>query len=240
MSSPAVSPDGQRVAFAVYGTGGASAASSIWISPVGGGAPIKVTPEGATESGPEWSPDGQTIVCNHDDHGVVGLAVIRIGTSEPPRMLADAIAGVIPAWSPNGAWIAYQTNQAVRLVSPDGARQRFLTTTNLSRDLTGYGWDSALVWSRDSTAIYSIRRTEDRSVQMVAIDVVTGALRVVSTLGTGFTFATPTDPGLRFTLTQDARSFLATVMRTRTDLWILEDFAPRGRLLDWFRRRPSP
>ena len=88
MSSPAVSPDGQRVAFAVYGTGGASAASSIWISPVGGGAPIKVTPEGATESGPEWSPDGQTIVCNHDDHGVVGLAVIRIGTSEPPRMLA--------------------------------------------------------------------------------------------------------------------------------------------------------
>ena len=76
-------------------------------------------------------------------------------------------------------------------------------------------------------------------MQLVAIDAVTGAVRVVSTLGADFTFATPTDPGLRFTLAPDGKSFLGTIVRTRTDLWILEDFAPHEGLLDWFRRRWS-
>ena len=239
-SAPVASPDGQRVAFDVYGTGGGSAASSIWISPVGGGAPTKLTPEGATERAPEWSPDGLSIVCNHEEGGVVGLAIIRVGTSDPPRMLAHNIAGVIPAWSPDGEWIAYRGIAAVRLVSPDGARRRLLSPINLSRDRNGEEWSSALVWSRDGGTLYSIRRTEDRNVQMVAIDAVTGAVRVVSTLGADFRFTTPTDPGLRFTLAPDGKSFLGTIVRTRTDLWILEDFAPRGGVLDWFRRRRSP
>jgi ECF sigma factor/WD40 repeat protein len=163
--------------------------------------------------------------------------VIRVGTREPPRMLAHGIAGVIPAWSPDGEWIAYQTDVAVRLVSPDGARQRFLTTSDMSRDLNGYGWDSGLVWSRDGGSLCSIRQTENRTVQMIAIDAMTGAVRVVSTLGADFYFAAATDPGLRFTLAPDGKSFLATIVRTRTDLWILEDFAPRGGVLGWFRRR---
>src|SRR4029078_2026831 len=93
MSSPVASPDGQRVAFDVYGAGGASAASSIWISPVCGGAPIKLTPEGASERAAEWSPDGQSIACNHDERGTVGLAIIHVGRSDAPRMLGPDIAG---------------------------------------------------------------------------------------------------------------------------------------------------
>jgi eukaryotic-like serine/threonine-protein kinase len=239
-SAPVVSPDGQRVAFDVWGTGGGSPASAIWISPVGGGVPTKLTPKGATERAAEWSPDGLSIVCNHEEGGVVGLAIIRVGTSEPPRMLAHNVAGVIPAWSPDGAWIAYSDINAVRLVSPDGARRRLLSRSTLSRDRNGDAWSSALVWSRDGGTLYSIRRTEDRIVQMVAIDAMTGGARVISTLGADFAFATPTDPGLRFTLAPDGKSFLGTIVRTRTDLWILEDFAPRKGVLDWFRWRPSP
>ena len=207
---------------------------------MGGGVPTKLTPDGATERAPEWSPDGLSIVCNHEESGVVGLAIIRVGTSEPPRILAHNVAGVIPAWSPDGAWIAYRDINAVRLVSPDGARRRLLSPSNLSRDRNGESWSSALVWSRDSRTIYSIRRTEDRTLQMVAFDWMTGGARVISTLGADFVFATPTDPGLRFTLAPDGKSFLGTIVRTRTDLWILEDFVPRGGVLDWFRRRRSP
>jgi Tol biopolymer transport system component len=242
MSSPVASPDGQRVAFDVYGTSGAA---SIWISPVGGGAPLKLNAQGAMESAPVWSPDGQFIACLHFEPGGVGLAINRVGTADPPRMLAHGIEGIIPAWSPDGQWIAYQTNanRDLRLVSPDGARQRVLAKADPSLHRNGVGWDSALVsalvWSRDSGTLYSIRRTHDRMVQMVANDAVTGAFRVVSTLGHDFYFATPTDPGLRFTLAPDGKSFLGTIVRTHTDLWILEDFASRAGLLDWFRWRQS-
>ena len=243
MSAPVASPDGRRVAFDVWGADLANTAfgvSSIWISPMGGGAPIKLTPEGATERAPAWSPDGQSIVCHHEERGELELAIIRVGTSEPPRILVHDITPVIPVWSPNGEWIAYQGTGAVRLVSPDGTRQRVLATTNRSRDRTEYGWGNALAWSRDGDSLYSIRRTDDRTVQMVAIDVVTGALRVVSTLGADFYFGTPTDPGLRFTLAPDGNSFLGTIVRTHTDLWILDRFASRGGVLDWLRRPRSP
>ncbi len=234
MSAPVASPDGKHVAFDVYGAGGES---SVWISPVGGGAPIRLTPVGVTENAPVWSPDGQSIVCLHQDRGVVGLATIHVGAGDPPRLIAHGTEGVIPAWSPRGDWIAYRTRDAIRLVSPDGARQRVLTASNVSRDRSGYEWDTAYVWSHDGGSLYSIRRMSDRSLQLVAIDATTGAVRVVSTLGADFYFGAPTDPGLRFTLAPDGQSFLATIVRARTDLWILEDFAPRGGILDWFRRR---
>jgi hypothetical protein len=232
MSAPLASPDGQRVAYDVYSAGGAAA---IWISPVGGGTPVKLTPVGESEHAPAWSPDGLSIACNRVDHGEAGLAIIRVGTRDPPRMLAHDVGGIIPAWSPNGAWIAYQTLDAVRLVSPDGERQRYLTTSSI----IGYGWTSSLVWSSDGGSLYTIRRTADRTLQTIAIDAVTGAVRVISTLGADFFFGTPTDPGLRFTLAPDGKSFLGTIVRTRTDLWILENFLPPRGLLDWFRPRIS-
>ena len=54
-----------------------------------------------------------------------------------------------------------------------------------------------------------------------------------------FYFGTPTDPGLRFTLAPDGKSFLGTIVRTHTDLWILDGFASRGGVLDWLRRPRS-
>jgi hypothetical protein len=97
-------------------------------------------------------------------------------------------------------------------------------------------WESALVWSLDGKSLYSIRHTVDLRVQVIAIDAVSGALRVVSTLGDDVSFTAPND-GLRFTLARDGKSFLATIVHTRSDLWILENFAPRGGIIDWLRRR---
>jgi Tol biopolymer transport system component len=180
------------------------------------------------ERAADWSPDGLSIACHHEEGGVVGLAVIRVGTSDPPRVLAHAIVGTIPAWSPRGDWIAYRTIDAVRLVSPDGVRQRVLAP----------GVGAALVWSRDGGTLYTTKRTPVTGLQVIAIDVATGAVRLVSSLGMDVTFGTPTIPGQRFTLALDGNSFLATIVRTRSNLWILDNFAPRRGLLEWFARRP--
>jgi dipeptidyl aminopeptidase/acylaminoacyl peptidase len=237
LSAPAASPDGQHVAFDVYGRRGASS-GSIWITAVGGGPPIRLTPGNESEGSAVWSPDGQSIVCLHSENGENGLALRRVGASDPPRMLAHQAGGVIPAWSPNAEWIAYQTNEEVRLVSPDGARTRVLDTVNMGLERnTDRSWMSALVWSADSRTLYSIRRAEDRIMRLVAIDAATGTVRVAGTLDSDFTFSTPQDPGLRFTLGPDGRRFLATIGRSHTDLWILDNFAPRRGILDWFRRR---
>jgi len=235
LAAPMPSPDGQRVAYEVWGVGGGF--SSIWIAPVGGGAATKLTRPGATETGASWSPDGLSIACYHEEGGVTDLDLIRLGSTDPPRVLVRNIPGAtIPAWSPDGRWIAYQTPAVLKpaivglqLVSPDGARHRFLTT------IPG----RAFVWSQDGGSLYSARLNDARSAQVIAIDPVTGAVHVVSTLGTDFNFATRDTVGLRFTLAPDGQSFLGTVMRVRTDLWILEDFAPRGGILDSIRRRWS-
>jgi len=226
LSSPVTSPDGQRVAYDVWGASGESGAS-IWISPVGGGVPTKLTRAGATEGAPEWSPDGRAIACHHWENGVTSLAIVGVGTSDAPRVLAHGILETPPAWSPDGEWIAYRTEDAVRVVSPDGARHRVIAT----------GTGGALVWARDGRTLYSARRTDDRVPQLIAIDVLSGSVRVVSALSADVYFGAPIQTGIRFTLAPDGKSFMGTIVRTHTDLWILDNFAPRGRVLDWFQRR---
>ena len=72
---------------------------------------------------------------------------------------------------------------------------------------------------------------------MIAIDVVTGDIS--RTPAADFNFATPANDGQRYTLGPDGTSFLGTIVRRRSELWILEDFAPRRDFLGWFRSRPS-
>jgi eukaryotic-like serine/threonine-protein kinase len=228
--SPVASRDG-RVAYGVWNAEGVSAPYAIWISPESGGEPFRLSPDGASEGGPAWSPDGQWIACKHDEGGRTALAIVRAGARSQPQMLAHDILDTIPAWSPDGQWIAYRTRDALRLVSPDGARNSVLKRYDRVRG-------NPLVWSRDGGSLYSLFRTAE-GLQVVAIDTKTGAERVVNRLASDFVTGVPIGV-TRFTLAQDGKSFLATAERTRRALWILDDFAPRPGILDWFRRRRWP
>ncbi len=97
--SPAISPDGSRVAFVRD--------RRIWIAPIGG----SVRPEpaffaGGSSEAPAWSPDGRSLafVSDRGDHSFIGVFT----PGRPIRYLAPSTArDSAPQWSPDGRRIVF-------------------------------------------------------------------------------------------------------------------------------------
>ncbi len=136
---------------------------SIWISPVGGGDPIKLTPEGATERAAAWSPDGQSIVV-HPRGRRRGWTRghPRRDTAIRRECSRTDIAGVISRMVAGWRMDRLSDRTHVRLVSPDGARQRILAPTQPFSDMNGDG--GAARWSGLATARASTRPDEQTTV----------------------------------------------------------------------------
>ncbi|MEE8112681.1 MAG: hypothetical protein V3T54_08115, partial [Acidobacteriota bacterium] len=64
---PAASPNGHRIAF--WGLPLGTGQRDIWTIPVGGGEPVPVTDDPATDWSPVWSPDGKFLYFNSDRGG---------------------------------------------------------------------------------------------------------------------------------------------------------------------------
>ncbi|HEX3160757.1 MAG TPA: S9 family peptidase, partial [Gemmatimonadaceae bacterium] len=74
LSSPAMSPDGRRVAFTVTTVVEKENKrhSEVWVVPVAGGAPARYTAPGYESSDPQWSPDGRYLVFSSRRPGGTG------------------------------------------------------------------------------------------------------------------------------------------------------------------------
>jgi Tol biopolymer transport system component/tRNA A-37 threonylcarbamoyl transferase component Bud32 len=117
--SPAWSPDGTRIAVAsgnaMFAFGGAyfgnAGQSSIWIVPLDGGEPVRVTEDAHLDTSPAWAPDGRHLFWVSDRGGardVYRIAVDEDGspTGEPVRLTTGLGAHTI-ALSPDGRRLAY-------------------------------------------------------------------------------------------------------------------------------------
>lgn len=96
--SPALSPDGTRVAFAALG--------DIWITRRGG-TPEAVVSDGHHNTAPAWSPDGRTLVHVSDRTGAEELWLYA--TEDGTRRQLTALDGSVatPVFSPDGATVAF-------------------------------------------------------------------------------------------------------------------------------------
>ncbi|MGB9824626.1 MAG: S41 family peptidase [Candidatus Hydrothermia bacterium] len=75
--APALSPDGEYIAFSYHG--------DIWIAPSQGGLAIRVTSSPAFETNPIFSPDGKWLAYTSDESGNNEIYVVRTDGSFPPK-----------------------------------------------------------------------------------------------------------------------------------------------------------
>lgn len=100
---PALSPDGNLLAYASDRAG--SAGTDIWIQPVGGGEPLRLTDHPADDAEPSFSPDGAHIVFSRRDTGLFVIGAVG-GRS---RLVVQETWARNPRFSPDGEWIVYWT-----------------------------------------------------------------------------------------------------------------------------------
>jgi len=92
---PAWSPDGRRIAYWAN-TGGQR---DVWVVDAGGGTPIAVTQDVATDWSPEWSPDGTWLYFSSDRDGTMNLWRIAVDqrSGSPrgtPQAITNSLTGV--------------------------------------------------------------------------------------------------------------------------------------------------
>lgn len=131
--TPSISPDGERIAF--------SRSGDIWVMGFDGSDPMQITSETEFAGSPSWSPDGERIAFNRHREtggwdvytiGAEGSDLVQVTSLDPVRDNID------PAYSPDGARLAYYANMEIVTSDLDGGNVE---------GLVGLGWDPS--WSPD-------------------------------------------------------------------------------------------
>jgi Tol biopolymer transport system component len=115
-SSPAISPDGTRVAFAAPDAAGVS---QIWIQALPQGQPVPVTHGDVASSRPRWHPGGRLVFARQ---GAGIWTVPELGGA--PRRILDR--GFNPNLSADGSLVVYEWDHEIWLAGADGSNPRRL------------------------------------------------------------------------------------------------------------------
>lgn len=220
--NPSLSPDGERIIY-VGPNPGPGGAGRMWISSVNGGPPLQLTSTPSTEEwGGSWSPDGsqfayvQSMPTNT-------LMIVKTSGNATPIVLKKGVDGLyLPDWSPTGEWITFRDKSGWWLISPDGK-----TSKSLGKIETPY-----LAFSKNGKLLYGIETGEtEGNVQratLFSLDLVTLKRKVIRELGMELAPSSPNNPGIRFSLAPDGKSFIYPTEYHREDLWMLTGYRQPG------------
>ncbi len=223
LSAPAISPDGGRIAYNRVGPEG----DRVWITPVSGGPPIQLAPGEYPQDGPSWSPDGVWVAYEQGGAGVGSpqvavLARRRVGSRAAAEVVTPDILpmkGIIQ-WAPDGAWIAYNGQSGLSVVSPDGKSKRVLSEQN---------W-MAFTWSADAHRLYGIRLSDDfKHLTLTSVDIKSGTEHVLSP---NFLPLPVSEEPIRGFTRISPTTFLTSVVKVRSDVWLLRGLQPSSTAWD--------
>ncbi len=224
--SPAVAPDGRRIAFA----GSKGGQIDIYIMNVDGSGRKQLTNDLAQDLGPTWAPDGQTLLFHWSGTAPSSpTMLVSIGTDGEGRreLLTDAWAG---EWSPDGSSVAFtgvgSRSPGIHTMDADGGN-----ITNL-RDVCGADCADVLPrWSPDGQLLAFTRHLADgtEAAGVMRADG-TEARLVLPTLHTGSPVWSPDGEQLALTRLDDGQTQIYVVTIDSGDTLRL---AATGFVSDW-------
>ena len=226
LASLAFSPDGRTLAYQRGGDG----IWDVWLSPVTGGAPIRLItmPDAGIRpwrDAPAWSPDGDWIAYVNNDSGKAVLVKARVGGGESVELLRGSLVFSRPAWSPDGQWIATLTEQGLVRVPAAGGPAEMVTAEQVI----------AVTWRPGGRVIVALTESETPGhFAMVEFDTQTTESRMLNPdLGT-IPIANQPIRGLSFA---PGHGFLTSLASARSDIWVIDGLElPASGLWRWFRR----
>lgn len=150
-TSPALSPDGTRVAFASNRAG----VWDLYVLSLQSGEIIRVTNSPEYESAPAWSPDSQWLACELYLNDNLEIAIVSLANGEqaPIPLTDEPSSDHSPAWAPDGRHVAFVSNRGgdsdVWLANLDKTgEERYV---NLSR--TPFSAESHPVWTGNGSKL---------------------------------------------------------------------------------------
>jgi Tol biopolymer transport system component len=158
---PAVSPAGDRVAFASNRTG----ENEIWVANIDGSNAQQVTfHRGPVVLAPAWSRDGKHLAFSSEVGGNRDIYVIDADGSHSSRLTTTPSEETNPSWSPDGRWIYFRSDQAgmgqLWKVSPAGGAPTRVTTGEALRGFP----------SPDGRILYFVRSADESGLWSVPVE----------------------------------------------------------------------
>ena len=207
------SPDGQELLYHTMRDGGQR---DVFTVSADGRRTEPVTTGPAEEQHSAWSPDGNAVVYDRFEsaESMNQLYVVRRARrgapwGAPRRLTKDGSSD--PKWSRDGRLIAYCVRGELRVIAPDGTRQRVIVPVSPDRPHATYP-----VWSSDSQTIYYKAYDAQLVSSIWAVAVSGGPPRLL------VTFDDPTRRSLRREFATDGQRFYFTIADDESDLWTME------------------
>jgi len=154
-SSPAVSPDGRRLAMILSKSG----SHDLWVSDLDGGNLKQLTTTKEDESSPCWSPDSRTICFVSRQSSKAQLYTIPADGGATQHLQTGGISNPSePDWSPDGKYIVFTANMGsfqICVVPMQGPLRGTATTLVAGEDP---------VWAPNSRAVMFVKNVNNRHV----------------------------------------------------------------------------